>query len=66
MGQLFDLKQKIEGIIESKNLDAVKTKGQIGLKAGLMLAFINAGTPDDKDKLEKVRAAAKEVLNVSL
>lgn len=63
MGQLFDAKQKIEKIIDAKKLDPVKTKGQIGLKAGLMLAFINPDTPDDVAKLEKLRAAAREVLN---
>lgn len=66
MGQLNDLKQKIESVIDAKGLDVVKTKGQIGLKAGFMLAFINAGTPDDAAKLDKLKAAAKEVLNVSL
>lgn len=66
MGQLYDLKQKIESLIEAKSLDAVKVKGQIGLKAGFMLAFISPSTPDDNAKAEKLKAAAKEVLNVSL
>lgn len=66
MGQLYDIKQKIESIIDAKNLDAVKTKGQIGLKAGFMLAFISPSTPDDNAKLDKLKVAAREVLNVSL
>lgn len=62
MGNLYDLKQKIESVIEVKKMDVVKTRGQIGLKAGLMLAFINPNTPDDNMKLEKLRTAAREVL----
>lgn len=66
MGQLNDARIKIEKIIEAKKLDPIKTKGQIGLKAGLMLAFVNAGTPDDSAKLEKLKLAVKEVLNETI
>lgn len=62
MGKLYDLKLKIESVIEAKEMDVVKTRGQIGLKAGLMLAFINPNTPDDNMKLEKLKTAAREVL----
>lgn len=62
MGKLYDLKQKIESVIEAQKMDAVKTRGQIGLKAGLMLAFISPNTPDDVTKLEKLKTAAIEVL----
>ncbi len=66
MGKLYDARLAIEKIIDAKKLDAVKTKGEIGLKAGLMLAFINQSTPDDDAKLQKLKAAAKEVLHESI
>ncbi len=66
MGQLFDIRTKIEKVIVDKKLDPVKTKGEIGLKAGLMLAFINQTTPDDSVKANKLISAAREVLGVSV
>ncbi len=66
MGQLFDLRQKIESTIASQGLDAVKVKGSIGLKTGVLLNLVNASTPDDATKIERLRAAVKEVLGVSL
>lgn len=65
MGQLYDLKMKIEEKIKADGLDAMDVKGKIGLKSGKMLAFINAGTPDDPAVLAKLKLAAKEVLNIT-
>ncbi len=66
MGQLFDVKQKIESVIAEKKLDAVQVKGAIGLKTGILLNLLNASTPDDEQKLGKLRAAVKEVLGINL
>ena len=66
MGQLFDAKQKIETAITAKKLDAVQVKGAIGLRTGLLLNLISASTPDDEQKLAKLRSAAQEVLGISL
>lgn len=66
MSQLNDLKLKIEEKIRADKLDEVSVKGKIGLKAGKLLAFITASTPDDPAAIAKLRAAAKEVLNLNL
>ncbi len=66
MGQLYDAKLKIESAIKGKNLDVTKTLGSIGLKAGMVLAFITATSPDDAQKTAKLKMAAKEVLGVDL
>ncbi len=66
MGKLYDARLKIEQIIDARKLDPVKTKGEIGLKAGLMLAFVNAGTPDDDTKLARLKGAVKEVLGENI
>lgn len=65
MSELNDLKIRIEEKIKADGLDAAAVKGKIGLKSGKLLAFINANTPDDPDALTKLKAAAKEVLNLT-
>ena len=61
-GALWALVQRIDAVIERKRLDAFKVRGAIALKAGFGLGFIDAETPDDPDKLSKLRAAAAAVL----
>lgn len=66
MGQLFDARQKLDAIIAQKNLDPVNTRGAIGMKAGFLLSMVNASTPDDPAKLDRLRQAVKDVLNMTL
>ena len=61
MGQLWDVSENINKVIDKKGLDKMKTRGKIGLKSGVLLSF-RADTPDDPEKLAKIRAAAKEIL----
>jgi len=66
VSQLYDLRMRIEAHIKSSGLDPMDTKGKIGLRSGKLLAFITAATPDDPAAVAKLKAAAKEVLNVNL
>ncbi|MEI9937596.1 MAG: hypothetical protein WDO69_10290 [Pseudomonadota bacterium] len=66
MGSLFDAKTKIESIIVERKLERSLTLGKIGLKAGFMLAFVKQDTPDDAEKLNKLRLAAQEVLGTTI
>jgi hypothetical protein len=66
MGQLNDMKVKIDQVIVQKGLDAASIRGKIGMKAGVLLTLVNAGTPDDPAKVEKLKAAAQEVLGQAL
>ena len=66
MGKLYEVVQKIDQLIKSKNLDPFKTRGAIGLRAGVVLGMIDARTPDDIGKLTALKKAVKEVLNVAL
>ena len=66
MGSLYDTKVRIDSAIKSRNLDAVAVNGEIVLRAGFLLAFINPSTPDDPAKLQKLRTAAQQVLGVSV
>ncbi len=65
-GQLWALVQQIEALIRRKRLDPFKIRGAIAMKAGFGLGFIDAETPDDPDKLSRLRAAASEVLGQRL
>jgi hypothetical protein len=65
VSQLYELKVLIEEKIKANHLDAAEIKGQIGLKSGRLLAFINANTPDDPAVVAKLRQAIKDVLKVS-
>jgi hypothetical protein len=66
MGQLYDAKVKLEKIIEQKKLDGAETKGKLSLKSGILFALVRPDTPDDAAKLEKLRAAVRQVLNVEI
>jgi hypothetical protein len=66
MGQLYETKLKIETAIRTKHLDAAKTLGSIGLKSGMVVAFITPTSPDDPQKTQKLKIAAKEILGVEV
>ncbi len=65
MGQLFEMSKKIDEIISQKSLDRMTTRGKIGLKSGVLMAF-NENTPDDFEKIKKIKDAARDVLGASL
>jgi len=62
MSRLYELKQRIDRVIAQKGLDAVRVKGAIGLKAGILIGLINEDTPDDEAKLRRLEQAAAEVI----
>jgi hypothetical protein len=66
MGQMYDTVMAIQKAIERRGLDAVTTRGSIGLKSGVLLALVKPDTPDDAAKIERFKAAAKDVLGVAV
>ncbi len=64
MSQLYDLRLLIESKIKADGLDAMKVKGQIGLRSGRVLALISPSTPDDPTAVSKLKQAVKEVLQI--
>jgi predicted regulator of Ras-like GTPase activity (Roadblock/LC7/MglB family) len=65
-GSLHALVQRIDAVIERRKLDPFDTRGAIALQAGFGLGFIDAETPDDAEKLSRLRAAASAVLGESV
>lgn len=66
MSQVNDLKLRIEQKIKADGLDEVAMRGKVGLRAGKLLAFINANTPDDPQLIANLKLAAKEILKLNL
>jgi len=63
---LYEMKLRVEAKIKENNLDASIIKGKIGLRSGMLFAFINANTADKPEAIAKFRSAVKEVLNLHL
>jgi len=66
MAALYDLKVEIDKAIEERKLDSVSTRGKLALQAGFMLSLISPATPDDPDKLDRLKKAAATVLQLKL
>jgi hypothetical protein len=66
MGLLYDAKVKLESVIRERRLDESALRGKLSLRSGMLLALVRPDTPDDPAKLQKLRAAARELLSVEL
>jgi hypothetical protein len=66
MGKLYDAKVRLEQLIREKRLDEAAVKGKLSLQSGVLLALVRPDTPDDSGKLEKLRAAARQVLEAEI
>jgi len=65
-GALYQAVQTVEALIKESGGDRVKLRGQIALKAGFTLDLVDADTPDDRAKLQSLRAAARAVLGADI
>lgn len=65
-GRLWQAVQRIDAAIERKRLDRFKVRGEIALRAGFGLGFIDADTPDDAEMLSRLEAAAGAVLGETI
>jgi hypothetical protein len=62
--QLHRAVERIETAIALRGLDRFRTRGAIALEAGLTIGFITRHTPDDDEKLARLRKATREILGV--
>ena len=66
VGRLYDAIEEIDRVCTSRGLDKIKVKGEISMKAGFFLAIVFPHTPDDSEKIDKLRQSAEDVLGISL
>lgn len=66
MGQTYEAKLKLERFIQERRLNEAEVKGKLSLRAGMLLAFVKPDSPDDPVKLERLRTAAREILQLEL
>jgi hypothetical protein len=66
MGQLYEMVQRVDQLIQRKGLPLAKTKGLVVIKAGFSLVLIEPTTPDDPAKADKLRAAVKDIIGEEL
>lgn len=66
MGQLYEMVQRVDQLIHEKGLPFARTKGLVVIKAGFSLVLIEPTTPDDPSKAERLRAAVRDVIGVSI
>jgi len=62
MSQLYDAKVKLEKLIAQRGLDEYAIKGLISLRSGVVISLLGPDAPEDPAKLDKLRAAVREVL----
>jgi predicted regulator of Ras-like GTPase activity (Roadblock/LC7/MglB family) len=60
--ELYELIQRVNALIDASPGDRFKLRGKIALKAGFALDLVDADTPDDPVKLERLKAATSAVL----
>ena len=63
---MYDAVEEVDRVCQARGLDSIKIKGEISMRAGFFLAIVFPHTPDDSEKLEKLRSAARDVLGVTL
>lgn len=66
MGKLYDYCQQIQSHIDTNHLDVFKSRGELALRCGFLVSLIGPDDPDDPQKVEALRSAAREVFGIDL
>jgi hypothetical protein len=66
MGRLYDAIQSLDDIIRSKGLDTFRVKGEISMRTGFLMGFVEPDDPDDEEKLRDLAQAASEILGMPI
>lgn len=65
-GALFRMLQRIDAHLQQAGAQRFKLRGRIAVQAGLALELVGPDTPDDPVQLEQLRAAAQNVLGLTV
>lgn len=66
MGKLYDYCQQIQQHIDVNHLDVFKSRGELALRCGFLVSLIGPDDPDDPQKIEALRNAARDVFGIEL
>ena len=66
MGKLYEYRERIQQYIEQQGLDVFKTRGELAIKCGFLITLVNPDDPDDPQKVQALRDAARELLGLHL
>lgn len=66
MGKLYDYCQQIQQHIERNDLDVFKSRGELALRCGFLISLIGPDEPDDSEKIQALRDAARDVFGLTL
>lgn len=66
MGRLYDDCQYVMRTIEKQGLDVFKSRGAIALETGFLISAISERDSDDPEKIESLRRAAREILQIEI
>jgi len=66
MGKLYDYCQKVQTHIEASGLDIYKSRGEVAMRCGFLMPLVKPDDPDDAQKIQLLREAAKEVFGLDL
>jgi len=66
VGRLYDAVQEIDRVCYARGLDVVRVKGQISMECGFFLAIIFPSTPDDPEKLDRLRKVTSQILEYDI
>jgi hypothetical protein len=69
MSALYETVKRLDEFLKDagkSDKERIQIKGQISIKAGIMLVGINEHTADDPGKLSSLKAAIRAVLGVEL
>jgi len=66
MGKLYDYCQRVQQHIESSGLDIYKSRGEIAMRCGFLMPLVKPSDPDDAQKIQALRDAAKDLFGLNL
>jgi hypothetical protein len=66
MGKVYDYCQKIQEHIDASGQDVYKARGAVALRVGFLITLVKPTDPDDPERIEALKSAAKDLFGLSL
>jgi hypothetical protein len=66
MGKLYDGCTQVSEHIERQGMDPFRTRGAIAIKTGFLITLVGPDDFDDPEKIAALKAAAQDVLGLTI